>query len=79
MSQNITETIHELETMKKYPKELFFKGNLGLLKRPKVSIVGTRRPSAYTRQFTYTLANAVIYNNKLNSTKINGTICYGRN
>ncbi len=59
MSQNITETIPELETMKKYPKELFYKGNLALLKRPKVSIVGTRRPSAYTRQFTYALANAL--------------------
>jgi len=59
MSQNITETIHELEMMKKYPKELFYKGNLSLLKRPKVSIVGTRRPSAYTRQFTYALANAL--------------------
>jgi len=48
-----------LETMKKYPKELFYKGNLALLKRPKVSIVGTRRPSAYTRQFTYALAKAL--------------------
>jgi DNA processing protein len=59
MSQNITETVHELEMMKKYPKELFYKGNLELLKRPKVSIVGTRRPSAYTRQFTYALAKAL--------------------
>jgi DNA processing protein len=59
MSQNIIETISELELMKKYPKELFYKGNLDLLKRPKVSIVGTRRPSNYTRQFTYTLAKAL--------------------
>ena len=59
MSQNITETICELEIMKKYPKELFYKGDLTLLKRPKVSIVGTRRPSSYTRQITYALANAL--------------------
>jgi len=59
MSQNITETVHELEMMKKYPKELFYKGNLALLKRPKVSIVGTRRPSSYTRQFTYALAKTL--------------------
>jgi len=59
MSQNIIETIVELDAMKKYPKELFYKGNLDLLKRPKVSIVGTRRPSNYTRQFTYTLARAL--------------------
>ena len=59
MSQNIIETISELEIMKKYPKELFYKGKLALLKRPKVSIVGTRRPSNYTRQFTYELAKAL--------------------
>jgi len=59
MSQNIIETIIELDAMKKYPKELFYKGNLDLLKRPKVSIVGTRRPSNYTRQFTYALSRAL--------------------
>jgi len=59
MSQNIIEPIGALGTMKKYPKELFYKGNLDLLKRPKVSIVGTRRPSNYTRQFTYILAKAL--------------------
>ena len=57
MSQNITEQISELASMKKYPAELFFKGDLALLKRPKVSIVGTRRPSNYTRHFTHTLAS----------------------
>jgi len=59
MSQNITQTISELEMMKKYPKNLFYIGDLNLLKRPKVSIVGTRRPSAYTKQFTYLLAKAL--------------------
>ncbi len=59
MSQNITEHISSLESMKKYPKEIFYKGNLDLLKRPKVSIVGTRRPSLYTQQFTYSLAKAL--------------------
>ena len=59
MSQSIVETISELNAMKKYPKELFYKGNLDLLKRPKVSIVGTRRPSNYTRQYTYALARAL--------------------
>ncbi len=59
MSQNVIDKISELENMKKYPAELFYKGNLELLKRPKVSIVGTRRPSLYTQQFTYTLAKAL--------------------
>ncbi len=59
MSQILTQYIPTLEGMKKYPSTLFYKGNLDLLQRPKVSIVGTRRPSNYTRQCTYTLANAL--------------------
>jgi len=59
MSALIQESISELKDMKKYPKEIFYKGDLELLKRPKVSIVGTRRPSSYTRQFTYNLAHAL--------------------
>jgi DNA processing protein len=55
----LTQHIPNLEPMKKYPSTLFYKGNLDLLNRPKVSIVGTRRPSNYTRQFTYSLANAL--------------------
>lgn len=59
MSQILTQHIPALDSMKKYPSTLFYKGNLDLLQRPKVSIVGTRRPSNYTRQFTYSLANAL--------------------
>jgi len=59
MSQNITEHIDALNTMKKYPKELFYKGDLSLLNRPKVSIVGSRRLSNYTREFTYALSKAL--------------------
>lgn len=59
MSKIIVGHIPELDLMKKYPPELYYEGNLALLKRPKVSIVGTRRPSAYTRQFTFSLAKAL--------------------
>ena len=59
MSQVVEAHITALDRMKKYPPELFYKGKLNLLKRPKVSIVGTRRPSAYTRQFTYALAKTL--------------------
>ena len=59
MSQVVEAHITALDRMKKYPPELFYKGKLNLLKRPKVSMVGTRRPSAYTRQFTYTLAKTL--------------------
>ena len=59
MIVSVLEAIPELDMMKKYPKSLYAIGNQELLKRPKVSIVGTRRPSNYTKQFTYTLAQAL--------------------
>jgi DNA processing protein len=55
----ISKNIPALENMKRYPKELYGIGDISLLKRPKVSIVGTRRPSSYTKHFTYILAQAL--------------------
>lgn len=57
--QIIDFTITALEAMKKYPATLYAKGDLKLLDRPKVSIVGTRRPSPYTKRYTYDLARAL--------------------
>ena len=59
MSSTLTRYISSLEAMTNYPSSLFYKGNLALLDRPKVSIVGTRRPSNYTRQSIFSLANAL--------------------
>ncbi len=53
----IQELIPELASMKKYPQNLFYEGNLALLQSPKVSIVGTRKPSQYARTLTYQLAS----------------------
>ena len=49
--------IDELTSMKKYPDELFYIGNLQLLKKRKIAIIGTRRPNSYTKEFTYKLAS----------------------
>lgn len=49
--------IDELTSMKKYPEELFYIGNLELLKKRKVSIIGTRKPNSYSKEFTYKLAS----------------------
>jgi DNA processing protein len=51
--------ISTLETMRKYPDPLFYRGDLSVLDRPRIAIVGTRKPSPYTRQFTYELARAL--------------------
>jgi len=37
--------------------ELFYRGDLSLLDRPKIAIVGSRRPSQYTKEITATLSN----------------------
>ena len=57
MSTQINFHINELESMKQYPKELFYKGDTSLLKKRKVSIIGTRRPNSYTKKFTHLLSN----------------------
>ncbi|MBL0721698.1 MAG: DNA-protecting protein DprA [Sulfurovum sp.] len=51
--------INALNSMKSYPKHIYGKGNVSLLNRPKISIVGTRRPSAYTRQIIYNLSKSL--------------------
>jgi len=56
MIQELNFTIPELNNMKKYPKELFYIGNTELLKKKKISIIGTRRPNSYTKEFTHKLA-----------------------
>ncbi len=56
MIKEINFYIHELSSMKKYPKKLYYKGNLELLKRKKVSIVGSRKPNSYCKAYTYALA-----------------------
>lgn len=59
MSDIIQFKIPELAHMKKVPEKLFFKGNLELLKRKKIGIVGSRRPSSYTKIFTSKLASSL--------------------
>ena len=51
--------IEALEAMSRYPKKLRYIGNPALLSRPRVSIVGSRRPLAYTKQTIFALAAAL--------------------
>ena len=54
------EKIAELSAMKKYPKQLFYEGNTQLLKKRKVSIIGTRKPSKYSRSLTHSVASLLV-------------------
>lgn len=56
MNDTIHFDIPELSSMKHYPEKLYYRGSLELLHRPKISIVGTRRPNPYTRSITLELA-----------------------
>ncbi|MCW8954952.1 MAG: DNA-protecting protein DprA [Sulfurimonas sp.] len=55
----VQEKITELSTMKNYPNELFYDGNLELLKRVKISIVGSRKPSKYSRLMIQKLSSSL--------------------
>ena len=57
------DNIKELSSMKKYPSTLSFSGNTQLLKKTKISIVGTRKPSKYSREFTQKLASKLSKHN----------------
>ncbi|MDP3266569.1 MAG: DNA-processing protein DprA [Sulfuricurvum sp.] len=61
MFNTVPYLISELESMQQYPKNLYYKGSLELLSRPKISIVGTRRPNPYTRSMTNELAKKLSY------------------
>ncbi len=52
----IKEHVVELDAMKNYPKELFFSGNKELLKKKKISIVGSRKPTKYSQLMARNLA-----------------------
>lgn len=50
--QTIDFHISQLESMKKYPNEIYFIGKKELLDKPMISIVGTRKPNNYTKLIT---------------------------
>lgn len=55
----VYDNIPELLSMKSYPKDLFYNGNFALLKKPKISIVGSRKPTQYSRSMTQQLSSAL--------------------
>jgi len=59
MKQLDPHSIPALSAMKKYPDKLSYKGRLSLLESPRVSIVGSRKPSHYTRQQTQEITAAL--------------------
>ena len=52
-------TIDDFSSLKDKPKEIYYKGNLSLLDKRRVSLVGTRHPISYTKQMCLRLGNAL--------------------
>ncbi|NOX16578.1 MAG: DNA-processing protein DprA [Epsilonproteobacteria bacterium] len=59
MTKVFKELPKELEDLKDRPKNLFYRGDISLLNSLKVSIVGTRHPISYTKQFCLKLGAAL--------------------
>jgi len=55
-TQLLTFHIDALDIMKKYPKELYYRGDTSLLYKKRISIVGSRSPNQYARHKTQELA-----------------------
>ncbi len=49
--------IKELELMKKYPENLYYIGNLDLLNKKKIGVVGSRSPIRYARELTHQIVS----------------------
>ena len=54
--KKLEEKITACEAMKSYPSEIYYEGNKELLARKKVSIVGSRKTSKYSREMTHKLS-----------------------
>jgi DNA processing protein len=53
--------IDALDTMKVYPKELFFLGKSELLQKRKISLVGSRKANKYAKELTHQLARKIAH------------------
>ncbi|WP_428027135.1 DNA-processing protein DprA [Arcobacter sp.] len=56
MNSIIKYDLEELKNIQNKPKNIYYKGNLELLNKPKISIVGTRKPLNYTQLLTHQLS-----------------------
>jgi DNA processing protein len=59
MIQKLTSPISYLQSMKKPPSCLYYKGNLDLLNKQKIAVVGSRHPNKYAQAITHELVSAL--------------------
>jgi len=54
--------LKELESMKSYPCDLFYIGDITLLRGKKIAVVGSRKPNSYARGYTAELTSKLARN-----------------
>ena len=54
--------IKELKDISLKQKQIYYKGNLDLLKKQKISIVGSKKPNSYAKEITHQLASKLSKN-----------------
>lgn len=59
--------IPELDSMKKYPQDLYYIGNLNLLDKKKIGVVGSRSTNQYARELTHRIVSQLAQRGKYNS------------
>ena len=57
MSINSIKRLQQLQQTSLADKTIYYKGNIDLLQRPLISIVGSRKPNQYAREMTHILAS----------------------
>lgn len=62
MTNKLDFHVTSLDLMNKYPEQIFYIGNKNLLQKQKVSIVGTRKPSQYTKIMTSEISKKLSIN-----------------
>lgn len=55
--------INELNSMKKYPNDLYYIGKLELLKKKKISLVGSRKPNQYSKMLCHEICTKLAKEN----------------
>ncbi|MDR2904730.1 MAG: DNA-protecting protein DprA [Helicobacteraceae bacterium] len=59
MIEKLSKIPENLLTIKEPPKEIFYEGNLSLLEKKLVAIIGSRRASNYAKTYTKIIASAI--------------------
>ena len=65
MIQELKNPLPQLQELKKQPNHLFYIGNLDLLNRPRIGVVGGRKATKYAKELIHTIVSRLNDNNNI--------------